>query len=101
MREVKVENHLRAEVAKCGGQAEKHVSPGRRGVPDELVTWPDGVMDLVETKRPDGDLKAWQLRDHEIRRRLNVKVWTCYTREDVDAYIVARRAHWNLGLTQH
>lgn len=87
VRESKVEKHLRVSVEGRGGLCEKHVSPGRRGVPDRLVTWPGGIMDLVETKRPKGTVRKNQEEDHKRRARLGIKVYVLDTIEAVDWYI--------------
>lgn len=90
VREGKVENRLRAQVKKRKDRCmmEKHVSPGKRGVPDDLITWgyPLCMMELIETKAPKGDRKKHQVRDHEERAQLGIKVHTLYTVEAVDAY---------------
>ncbi len=68
IREEDTEGYLRSEAKKRIGrcQLEKHVSPGRRGVPDDLMTWghPLCLMELIETKAPKGDVKKHQERDH-------------------------------------
>ena len=66
------------------GVCEKHVSPGRRGVPDRLVTWPWNAMDLVETKAPEGRLSPAQERDHARR---SVYVWKCWTKQRVAVFV--------------
>lgn len=90
IREKKVEDHLRAEVKKRRDRCEleKHVSPGKRGVPDDLITWghPLCIMELIETKAPKGDRAKHQIRDHARRARLGIKVHTLYTVEEVDNY---------------
>ena len=85
-----VEGYLRERVTATGGMCEKHVSPGRKGVPDDLVTWPGGVMDLVETKAPDGALSGAQTRDHDRRRGYGVEVIVLWTKAHVDAYVAWR-----------
>ncbi len=97
MLEVDVEDHLRTRVDEVGGLCEKHVSPGRIGVPDDLITWPDGVMQLVETKRPKGPVRSAQVRDHQRRLRYGVRVRLIYTKAQVDEYIEAERVHWDLS----
>jgi hypothetical protein len=47
-----IETYFKRRVKEAGGMTEKHVSPGRKGVPDQLVTWQGGVMHLVELKAP-------------------------------------------------
>jgi VRR-NUC domain len=82
-----IEAYLKRRVKEAGGMAEKHVSPGRKGVPDQLVTWDSGWMDLVETKAPKGRLSDSQIRDHARRARRGVKVIVLYTKQMVDDYI--------------
>lgn len=92
-REGPVEDYLKAQVALHGGLAEKHVSPGRNGVPDQLVTW-NGLMDLVETKAPRGELSSAQIRDHTRRLQRGVIVFVTHTHEQVDRYIKMREPFW-------
>lgn len=87
MRETAVESYLQAQVELHGGLCEKHVSPGLNGVPDRLITWPGGVMHLVETKAPDKTPRGNQLRDHARRAKRGVIVRVIDTRDKVDVYI--------------
>ena len=48
MLEKTIEAALVRRVAKLGGLCEKFVSPGRRSVPDRLVTLPGGRIVFVE-----------------------------------------------------
>jgi hypothetical protein len=93
MRESIIESYLVQEVERRGGICEKHVSPGRRSVPDRLVTW-RGVMDLVETKAPGEKARKDQERDHERRADLGILVWLLDTHAKVDAYIQSRHHVW-------
>lgn len=90
IREATVEDHFKDEVKKRKDRCmtEKHVSPGRRGVPDQLITWgwPLCLMELVEMKAPKGDRKKHQVRDHKARAKLGIKVHTLYTIAEVDDY---------------
>ena len=91
-RETPIEDYLREQVAAHGGMVEKHVSPGRRGVPDDLVTWPRGRMDLVECKAP-GELPTdEQYRDHKRRAALRVPVYLLDTKARIDLYVRVRSA---------
>lgn len=92
MKESKVENHLRKKTAEVRALCEKHVSPGRRGPPDDLVTWAWGEMDLVETKCPGGKRAPWQTRDHKERAARGVPVYLLDTIEKVDRYVFERVA---------
>lgn len=92
-REGPVEDYLKEQVALHGGLHEKHVSPGRNGVPDQLITW-FRKMDLVETKAPDGVLSGAQERDHARRSARGVKVYVCHTYDQVDEYVQHRKPYW-------
>lgn len=93
-REGPIEDYLKEQVALHGGLAEKHVSPGRNKVPDQLVTWSGLGMELVETKAPLGIPDPGQLRDHKRRAKLGIKVWVLSTIERVDTYIEHRSPFW-------
>ena len=60
MLERDIEQYLVEQVEARGGQAHKIKFIGRRGAPDRLVILPDGVMHLVELKRPGGRLSPAQ-----------------------------------------
>jgi hypothetical protein len=82
--------YLCKKVKAAGGVAEKHESPGRKNVPDYLVTWPGaprGRMHLVETKWPGGDPNSGQARDHARRARYGISVQVLDTKAKVDRYI--------------
>ena len=74
MLEEDVENALVRRVKKLGGTAEKFTSPGRRSVPDRLVTMPDGTIIFVELKAPGKKPTEKQARDHERRRKMGCDV---------------------------
>ncbi|MBP8231771.1 MAG: VRR-NUC domain-containing protein [Rhizorhabdus sp.] len=90
MKEAAVEKYLRERVEALGGLCEKFTSPGRRGVPDRLITWPGGRMELVETKSPRGGLRVAQYRDHERRAERGVRVYVLYSKSEVDGYIASQ-----------
>ena len=69
-----MENALVRRVKKLGGTAEKFTSPGRRSVPDRLVTLPSGSIIFVELKAPGKKPTEQQARDHERRRKLGCDV---------------------------
>lgn len=90
MKEEKVEDHLRKLVEEAGGICEKHTAPGRIGVPDRLVTWPWGEMDLVETKAPTKKARTTQITDHKERAKRGVPVYLLDTNEKVRGYVFMR-----------
>jgi len=88
--ETDVENYFKWKVCLHGGLTEKHVSPGRRGPPDQIVTWrrrPYPMSHRVELKAPGGKIKPWQARYHAMLSIYGVDVFVIHTREQVDAYI--------------
>ena len=87
MKESVIEKRLRKGVESMGGLCEKFVSPGRRHVPDRLVTLPKAEMHLVECKRPGKSPRPGQIRDHERRARLGVTVHVVSTPEEVDTLL--------------
>jgi len=96
MRERNVEDFLKEQVEKFGGMCEKHVSPGRVGVPDELVTWPGGIMHLIETKAPKKGPRSSQQRDHARRAELGVEVYVLNTKLAVTRYVLWAKNHSDL-----
>lgn len=97
MRESLIEAYLVAEVAKRGGMAEKFSSPGKRNVPDRIVTWPtDGIddfdrpqvrIDFVECKATGEKPTVPQQRDHDRRRKMGFIVVVVDSYEAVDKYL--------------
>ena len=81
-----VEAALVRRVKALGGLCEKFTSPGRRSVPDRLVTMPDGQIIFVELKRPGGKPTEAQLKDHAKRRELGCDVRVIDTLEDARAF---------------
>jgi hypothetical protein len=89
-RESTIEAYLVEQVEKHGGMCEKFVSPGRRGVPDRIVTWPAygfARVHFVEVKAIGGKLDPAQVRDHARRRKLNCFVQVVWSRMGVDSYV--------------
>lgn len=95
VRETVIEKHLRKCVMMRGGMVDKFTSPGKKGPPDDLVTWPDGVMQLVECKTLDGRLSVSQKRDHQRRAQRRVHVRIVWTKENVEAYVWGEKKHWH------
>lgn len=87
MRESAIEAYLVREVAKRGGIAEKFSSPGRRNVPDRIVTWPNGVVEFVEVKAPGKKPTPGQARDHKRRRAMFHTVIVVDSYADVLRYV--------------
>jgi len=107
VRESTIEKYLRAEIAKLGGWMEKHTSPGRRGVPDNIVMWPAGhernslqlsgypttyspTTEFIETKAPRGKLTVLQERDHECRMKMGFCVHVIWNMKQAEDYLRLR-----------
>jgi hypothetical protein len=86
MLERKIEQALIARVKRLGGACEKFVSPGRRSVPDRIVTLPGGRIVFVELKAPGKRPTEAQRRDHERRRALGCDVRVIDNMDDVNAF---------------
>jgi hypothetical protein len=69
VREGAIEKYLKEEVEKVGGMTRKWVSPGHKGVPDQIVFHNECVY-FVETKTQDGVTSPSQER--EIDRLLEM-----------------------------
>lgn len=74
MRERDIEQALVRRVKELGGLCEKFVSPGRRSVPDRLVTLPNNRVIFVELKAPGKKPTIGQQLDHMRREKLGCDV---------------------------
>lgn len=82
-----VERALVKRVEKeLGGMCEKFTSPGRRSVPDRIITMPNGHIVFVELKAPGKKPSPLQERDHERRRQMGCDVRVIDTLEDARAF---------------
>jgi len=86
MRERQIEIALVYRVKELGGTCEKFVSPGRRSVPDRLVTLPGGRIIFVELKAPGNKPTEAQRRDHDRRRELGCEVRLINNMGDVNVF---------------
>jgi hypothetical protein len=88
-----LQTYFKAAVESHGGMAEHFTVPGKRGVPDFLVTWPMvgwAKLDLVEVKVIGGAVDPLQEIDHEHRRKFQCYVHVLWTKKDVDDYVFCR-----------
>ena len=86
MLEKDIENALVRRVKTLGGMCEKFTSPGRRSVPDRIITLPNGKIVFVEVKNTGKKPTELQLRDHERRRALGCDVRVIDNMDDVNAF---------------
>lgn len=90
MRESSIEKYLVRQVKRAGGEAEKFTSPGRKNVPDRLVTWLYPMTDFVELKATGEKPNAGQRRDHARRRRRGYSVFVIDSKAGVDRFVLLR-----------
>lgn len=81
-----VEAALVRRVKALGGLCEKFTSPGRRSVPDRIITMPNGQIIFVELKAPNKKPTDAQLKDHERRRALGCDVRVIDNKDDARAF---------------
>ena len=86
MLERDIESALVKRVKELNGLCEKFTSPGRRSVPDRLVTLPGNVVIFVELKAPGKRPTPLQLRDHQRRRALGCDVRVIDSLEQVRVF---------------
>ncbi len=84
--ESSIEADLRIGIEAKGGECLKFTSPGRRGVPDRIILL-NGTVIFVETKAPNGLLKPWQRRCHEMLRANGQRVDVLWTPEQVNKFL--------------
>jgi len=86
MREREIEAYFVKRVKDVGGLCRKFVSPGRRGVPDQIVVYLGSVF-FVELKAPGEALRPEQEREHARLFEAGADVFMAGTYERVDAFI--------------
>ena len=86
MLERDIEKAFTRKVVSMGGMAEKFTSPGRRSVPDRLVTLPGGRIVFAEIKAPGKKPTKLQQRDHDRRHALGAEVVVIDSKDAVDAF---------------
>ena len=85
--EADIEAYFVRQCKKRGWKAEKFTSPGRRSVPDRLVSKPGGSVFFCELKAPGKKPTTKQASDHRSRRLLGFRVYVADTWESVDRVI--------------
>lgn len=87
MKERDIEAHAREAIERAGGRMFKWVSPGHRGVPDDIVFWPGGHVHLIELKSPGESPDAQQEYMHKLLRSLGAVVLVFDSIRAVDSYV--------------
>lgn len=91
MLEAAVEDVLATEVRKLGGMTFK-VVPVVAGLPDRMVVWPWGVIELVELKKVGGDVRASQKVMHRKLAKRGITVPVLTGSAEVRAWVAERAA---------
>lgn len=86
MKEGPIEQHLRQRVKKAGGKVYKWVSPGNKGVPDDIV-FLRGMIFLAEIKSTNGELSAVQRVQHKKLSDLGVEVVVLNSKQQVEDWV--------------
>jgi hypothetical protein len=97
MRERKIEKAFKAEAKKRGYLPLKFTSPGRRGVPDQLVLGPNARVFFVEVKAPGKETTSNQKREIARYDALGHTVYVLDNLEDIPGIFIAEKANeiWN------
>lgn len=86
LRERDIEEYFCGQVEKHGGLTRKMKWIGRDGAPDRFVLL-GGKTVLVELKRPGGELRVNQHREHGRLKEKGADVRVVCTLEEVDIFI--------------
>ncbi len=94
MRERLLEQVLRRQAQKQNILVCKFVSPATRGVPDNVVIWPDGQLDFVELKTKTGKLS--DLQRYWLRRLTDMHqdCYVLYGASDISEYLERKLKPW-------
>ena len=87
MRERDVENYLKRNIERLGGECLKFVSPGKSGVPDRLCLMAGGNHFFVEVKAKGQKLKPLQEKIQKTFWAIGHPVYVVDTKEAVDLLI--------------
>lgn len=82
-----VERYFKNKIKDAGGTSMKWTCPGIRGVPDQIVFFPNGQVVLVEMKKPDGRVRKLQEKMTYTLRSLNQQVFACYSKQQADQLV--------------
>ena len=89
-KESDIEKYTRRRVAEAGGRMLKFVSPGLRGVPDDIVVWPGGEVHFLEFKRPGEKPKPEQENLFRELAGLGANVTVVDSIQSSDTYVQSR-----------
>lgn len=81
-----VESYLSKEMSRIGLRTYKFIPDQRVGMPDRLVTLPNGRVIWIEMKTDGGHLSLVQELRHRELREQGQRVEVLWTKADVDAF---------------
>ena len=87
MRDGTVEKKFKNEVKKRGGRSLKFVSPGMRGVPDQIVFLPGAKTILAEMKAPGKGLEVLQAKRAKEFMALGYRVFRVDSYDAIDRFV--------------
>lgn len=91
VKESSIEEYGRQQIVKMGWMCEKFTSPGKRSVPDRIISMDNGGVFFIEFKAPGKTPTKLQLLDHEKRRAMGFRVYVIDSKEGVDSTIEFER----------
>lgn len=83
-----VEQYFKDMIHAIGGLAMKFKSPGKRGVPDQIVLY-KGETYYVEMKKPGEKPRKSQVSVHKEFKDQGIIVYTADTKKEVDKFIIS------------
>ena len=88
--ESRLEKMLNDGIRRAGGMSYK-MAPTTAGLPDRIVFWPGGRIELVELKTTKGKLRRIQEIVHYRMAKLGTEVLVLHGDSDVRAYLASRQ----------
>lgn len=85
--EGKIEAYLHKRVKATGGDWRRLRWLGRRGAPDDMIWWPNGLIAFVEVKCPGQKPTLLQLAEHKKMRESGLRVFVVDDMQAVDCII--------------
>lgn len=85
--EADLENYFRQQVRRAGGRAYK-ITSMTKGIPDRLVLFPGGRVDLVELKTDTGRTSPAQRVWHARAEALGTTVPVLHGKAEIDAWLI-------------
>ena len=97
-RERDVESYLAKTLEEIGLKTYKFIPDNRVGMPDRIVTLPEGRVLWVETKTRGGKLSVVQQLRHKELKEQGQRVATVWTKKDIDKLVNSLIDEYDLNL---